>query len=93
MVGSHEPWIACFVLTSYLGGSDYEASHAGTANAETFYKHGVCAALDWGFDVFYFEAFDETGKLKSVGDDKTSQDETHWGAFSDTRVAKYDLTC
>jgi exo-beta-1,3-glucanase (GH17 family) len=41
------------------GGSDYGEAKAGTKNAETFYHQGYCAALDWGLNAFYFEAFDE----------------------------------
>ena len=75
------------------GGEDYEAAIAGTANAKTFYKSGVCAALDWGLNVFYFEAFDETWKPKSKGDTGAKADETHWGAFTDTRNPKWSLGC
>ena len=42
------------------GGSDYSDAKAGTANAAQFYKDSVCAMLDWGVNVFYFEAFDES---------------------------------
>jgi glucan 1,3-beta-glucosidase len=41
------------------GGSDYKAAKAGTSNAVAFYKNAVCAMLEWGVNVFYFEAFDE----------------------------------
>lgn len=46
-----------------------------------------------GVNVFYFEAFDETWKPMSTGDNKAQADETHWGAFDENRVAKFDLTC
>ena len=41
------------------GGTDYGAAQASTQNAATFYSQGVCGMLDWGVNVFYFEAFDE----------------------------------
>lgn len=41
------------------GGTDYDAATAGTSNAATLYSQGVCGLLDWGVNVFYFEAFDE----------------------------------
>jgi glucan 1,3-beta-glucosidase len=75
------------------GGSDYGAATAGTDNAKTFYHQGVCGMLDWGVDVFYFEAFDEPWKPASVGDNGHSEDETHWGAYTADRTAKFDLSC
>ncbi|KAL9638305.1 MAG: hypothetical protein Q9164_001633 [Protoblastenia rupestris] len=82
------------------GGSDYNdpsystTAVAGTQNAQTFYKNGVCAALDWNFDVFYFEAFHETWKPKSIGLGGQEGDETHWGAFDvDRKQVIPDLSC
>lgn len=75
------------------GGSDYGAAQASTANAATYWSSAVCGMLDWGVDVFYFEAFDEPGKTAAVGQDGTAGNEQHWGAFTDTRTAKWDLTC
>ncbi|KAI4161170.1 MAG: hypothetical protein L6R39_000130 [Caloplaca ligustica] len=75
------------------GGSDYGDAHASTVNEEKFFKTGVCAALAWGVNVFYFEAFDETWKPKSTGDTGAQGDETHWGAFTDDRTPKFSLTC
>ncbi|KAL8805303.1 MAG: hypothetical protein Q9182_002071 [Xanthomendoza sp. 2 TL-2023] len=75
------------------GGENYGEARAGTANEKRFFKEGVCAALAWGVDVFYFEAFDEAWKPKSKGDDGTFSDETHWGAFYASRTPKFSLTC
>ncbi|KAL8973237.1 MAG: hypothetical protein Q9183_000090 [Haloplaca sp. 2 TL-2023] len=75
------------------GGSPYGNAEASTVNAEKFFENGVCAALAWGINVFYFSAFDESWKPKSVGDDNTEADETHWGAFTEDRVAKFKLAC
>lgn len=41
------------------GGTDYEAATAGTSLAATYYSQAICGMLDWGVNVFYFEAFDE----------------------------------
>lgn len=75
------------------GGSNYGSAIAGTVNEKTFFKTGVCAALAWGVNVFYFEAFDESWKPKSTGDTGAQGDETHWGAFTESRVPKFSLTC
>ncbi|KAL1999387.1 hypothetical protein VTN02DRAFT_4585 [Thermoascus thermophilus] len=75
------------------GGTDYGAAKAGTANAQTFYQQGVCGMLAWGVDVFYFEAFDEPWKPKSVGDNGEAADETKWGMFTADRTPKFQTTC
>jgi glucan 1,3-beta-glucosidase len=49
--------------------------------------------LDWGVDVFYFEAFDEPGKGSTTGSDGQVEDETHWGAFDVGRTPKFSLSC
>lgn len=41
------------------GGTNYGSATASTSLAATFYTQGVCGMLDWGVNVFYFEAFDE----------------------------------
>jgi len=75
------------------GGSDYEAAKAGTANAETFWQTGVCGMLAWGVDLFYFEAFDESWKPNSVGDNGQAMDEKHWGLRTASRQDKFNTTC
>lgn len=75
------------------GGESYESAVAGTQNAGTFFKQGVCAALAWGFNVFYFEAFDEPSKVASVGQNGKAADETHWGAFTADRKSKFPMGC
>jgi glucan 1,3-beta-glucosidase len=62
-------------------------------NAENFYKKGFCALVDYGFNAFYFEAFDESWKGKSVGDNGEAKDETKWGAMTENREKKFDLKC
>ncbi|RDW76507.1 putative myosin class II heavy chain (MHC) [Aspergillus mulundensis] len=74
------------------GGSDYGAAKASTDSAEKYYKNAVCAMLTWGIDVFYFEAFDESWKPDSKGDNGEVKDEKHWGLFTDDRKAKFDMT-
>ncbi|BCS25884.1 1,3-beta-glucanosyltransferase Bgt1 [Aspergillus puulaauensis] len=75
------------------GGSDYGKAKASTENAKKYYKNAVCPLLNWGIDVFYFEAFDETWKPDSTGDNGKPMDETHWGLFTDKRTAKFDTSC
>ena len=75
------------------GGTDYGDAKASTNYAKTFYQQGVCGMLDWDVNVFYFEAFDEPWKPASVGDSGTSSDETHWGAMTAERQAKFPLSC
>jgi len=74
-------------------GSKYQNAVPGIDNANTFYSQGLCGIIDWGFNAFFFEAFDETWKPVSVGQDGTAADETHWGAMTDTRTPKYNLKC
>jgi len=75
------------------GGSNYEAAKAGTQNEAQFFQSGVCGMLDWGIDVFYFEAFDEPGKPASIGLDGQPANEQHWGAYTSDRTAKFNLKC
>ncbi|ODM16921.1 hypothetical protein SI65_07886 [Aspergillus cristatus] len=75
------------------GGSDYGEAKAGTKNAEQYWKQGVCGMLAWGVDVFYFEAFDESWKPLSKGDNGQMMDETHWGLFTADRKLKFDISC
>ena len=75
------------------GGTNYPPAMAGTQNAETFFATGVCAALRWGFNVFYFEAFDEASKAPATGSNGLTVDETHWGAFDANRNLKYKVSC
>jgi len=75
------------------GGTNYGAAIAGTANAATYWKSGVCGMLDWGVDVFFFEAFDEPSKTTTAGTNGQVENEQHWGAMTTGRTAKFDLTC
>ena len=49
--------------------------------------------LDWGVDVFYFEAFDEPDKQPAIGTNGQSESETTWGAMTVGRQPKFSLTC
>ena len=82
------------------GGSNYHddkyegTAIAGTENAQTFYREGVCAALDWNVNVFYFEAFAEPWKPASKGLNGREGHETHWAAFDVNRNPVIsDLSC
>lgn len=74
-------------------GIDYASAHGGLTNAENFWKHGYCALLNWGFNAFYFEAFDEPWKPKTKGDNGEMKDETQWGAMTSDRNTKFSLKC
>ena len=80
-------------LICSTGGSDYGAAKTSTANAKTFFDQGVCGMLDWGVNVFYFEAFDEPWKPASLGLNGQPADDTHWGAMTVDRQQKFPLTC
>ncbi|KAJ5180609.1 Glucan 1-3-beta-glucosidase [Penicillium capsulatum] len=75
------------------GGTDYENAKAGTKNAEHFWKTGVCGMLDWGVDLFYFEAFDESFKPDTKGDNGEIKNEKHWGLRTADRSPKFDISC
>jgi glucan 1,3-beta-glucosidase len=75
-------------------GNNYELAVPTLENAGKYWKGAVCGMLDWGVDVFAFEAFDEPNKPNSVGLDGISRKETFWGTHDAfTRKAKYDLSC
>src|SRR5271155_2878348 len=69
------------------------AAIASDANAATYWKSAVCGMLDWGVDLFYFEAFDEPNKQAATATDGTTGNEGHWGAFTSDRTPKFDLSC
>lgn len=75
------------------GGTDYEAAQAGTKNAEHFWKTGICGMLAWGVDLFYFEAYDESWKPNSIGDNGKPQSEKQWGLRTADRKPKFDTSC
>lgn len=74
-------------------GTDYDDAKGGLETAEYFYKHGFCSLVDYGFNAFYFEAFDEPWKPASVGDNGKVADETAWGAMTADRKTKFSLKC
>ncbi|ORY13729.1 glucan 1,3-beta-glucosidase-like protein [Clohesyomyces aquaticus] len=74
-------------------GTDYGAAQGGVENAAAFYKNGFCSLIDWGFNAFYFEAFDEPWKPASIGDNGKAADETTWGAMKSDRTTKFSLKC
>lgn len=75
------------------GGTNYGPAIASTQSASTYFAQSVCGMLDWGVNVFYFEAFDEPWKPASIGTDGQSEDETHWGALTVDRSTKFPLQC
>ncbi|KAI5805941.1 glycoside hydrolase family 17 protein [Geopyxis carbonaria] len=71
------------------GGKDYDAAVPGEKNAETYWKSSVCGLVAWGFNVFVFEAFDESFKKT----EKDNDVEKYWGVMTEDRKTKYDLSC
>lgn len=49
--------------------------------------------VNWGFNVFFFEAFDEPWKPHAIGEDGSEAPETHWGGMKADRAPKYPLKC
>jgi exo-beta-1,3-glucanase (GH17 family) len=49
--------------------------------------------INWGYNAFFFEAFDEPWKPASVGTNGAAADEKHWGAMTADRKSKYSLRC
>lgn len=75
------------------GGSKYQAAVPSVSGALNYWKKAICGITKWGVNAFYFEAFDEPWKPKSVGQDGSVADETHWGAFNADRTSKFSLDC
>ena len=91
---THEPLVMIVSADVDLdGGSSYGPAIAGTSNANHYWKSGVCGMLDWGVDLFYFEAFDEPNKADAIGQDGSPANEKHWGALNADRSIKFDLSC
>jgi glucan 1,3-beta-glucosidase len=65
----------------------------GNINAQIFWDQGVCGMFDWGYNIFFFEAFDEPWKPASIGLNGQAADETHWGAMNADRSLKFPLQC
>ncbi len=49
--------------------------------------------LDWGVDLFWFEAFDEPNKADAIGDNGQKASEKNWGSFNADRSPKFDMRC
>lgn len=71
-------------------GTAFDQAVPSVENAETFWKHGICAIRGWGINVIVFEAFDEAWKPDTSG---TSDVEKHWGVWDSNYKLKYDLGC
>jgi len=75
------------------GGTNAGAAKAGDDNMKTYWQSAVCGLLDWGVDLFWFEAFDEPSKPDAIGDNGQTASEQHWGSFSADRTPKFDMRC
>lgn len=74
-------------------GNKYGDALPGVKSAQNYWKKAICGAKTWGINVFFFSAFDEPWKPKSIGEDGTAADESGWGAWTYDRKLKYDLSC
>jgi len=72
------------------GGANYESAVPSVANAENFWDNGVMGLIQWGVNVFFFEAYNEPWKADS-NLNGTGATEGEWGAFTVDRVLKYPL--
>jgi len=70
-------------------GADFEGAKPSLETAAAFYKDAICGILNWGINVFVFEAFDEQHKET----EKENDVEKYWGVMYENRKPKYDLTC
>ena len=75
------------------GANDAGAAKAGDGNMATYWKSSICAMLDWGVDLFWFEAFDEPNKQDATGDNGVTASEKHWGSFTSDRKPKFNMKC
>ncbi|KIX04861.1 uncharacterized protein Z518_05732 [Rhinocladiella mackenziei CBS 650.93] len=75
------------------GGTDAGAAKAGDDNMKTYWDSAVCGLLDWGVDLFWFEAFDEPNKADAIGDNGQSASEKYWGSFTSDRNPKFNMRC
>lgn len=75
------------------GGSDAGAAKAGTQNEADYWQSAVCGLLNWGIDLFWFEAFDEPGKADAIGDNGQKASEKYWGSFDSNRTPKFNMKC
>jgi glucan 1,3-beta-glucosidase len=60
---------------------------------KTYWQSAVCGLLDWGVDLFWFEAFDEPDKPDAIGDNGQKASEQHWGSFDSQRNPKFNMKC
>lgn len=75
------------------GGTDNGAATASDDNMKTYWQSAVCGLLDWGIDLFWFEAFDEPNKADAIGTNGEPASEKHWGSFNSDRSPKFDMQC
>jgi glucan 1,3-beta-glucosidase len=65
----------------------------GMTSASQFWSRSICGMLNWGYNVLYFEAFDEYGRDPSPASTGKRIDEAHWGAMYMNRTTKFPLAC
>jgi len=66
-----------------------EGAGGSIENAGTYWKKSICSMLNWGINVFVFEAFDEAWKPA----EKDNAVEKHWGVWELDGTEKFDMGC
>lgn len=76
-------------------GADYGSAVPSVSNAASFWQEGICAIRAWGINTLVFEAYDESWKPDTTGDNGVSISgvEKNWGVLNDDGTPKYELTC
>lgn len=76
-------------------GGAFGDSQPGLKQAAQFWQEGICAIRAWGINTLVFEAFDETWKPDTKGDngEEVSGVEKYWGVYGSDLKPKFDTTC
>ncbi|KAG5359545.1 Glucan 1,3-beta-glucosidase BGL2 [Yarrowia sp. C11] len=76
-------------------GGAFGDSQPGVKQAAQFWQEGICAIRAWGINTLVFEAFDETWKPDTKGDngEEVSGVEKYWGVYDSNLKPKFDTTC
>ncbi|RPA75046.1 glycoside hydrolase [Ascobolus immersus RN42] len=71
-------------------GKAFEDGAPGSVeNQRKYWKEAICSMLNWGINIFVFEAFDEDWKPA----EKDNSVEKHWGVWNLDGTEKFDMSC
>lgn len=71
------------------GGANFKNAVPSVENSAAYWKDAICGMIEWGMNIFVFEAFDE--EWKPV--EKDNNVENHWGVMTKDGKPKFKLTC